>query len=153
MPSPKGAFSGQQTRLLNPTCTSWDISHPSPHHNAGWINLKSRSGQRGRWRRVEADSCNKVLCPSDNTIVTPSNESSKNAQRKWTLSTSTHLVPQADQIKSSQIKTPINCNPPFQCPCLEDLPWWASLFRIWVLWGPTKTSQSRWLPSNCTLSR
>lgn len=28
-----------------------------------------------------------------------------------------NLVPKADQIKSSQIKSPINCSPPFPCPC------------------------------------
>lgn len=116
--------------------TIWDISHPSLYCNAGWINPWSGTGQPGRWR-TEAASCNKVLCPYDNTIVPESNESSKNAQRKRTISTSTHLVPKADQIKPSQIKTPIDRNPPCRCPCQEDLPW-SSLSSGYEIFGAHK---------------
>lgn len=85
---------------------------------------------------MEADSVIKfrVLL----TMLSPQNQMSLQRQpRENAHKVHLHyLVPKGDHIKSSQIKSPINCSPPFPCPCQEDLPWLASFCRIWILQGP-----------------
>lgn len=83
----RGAFGGQETRLWNTTALETLGILALSLMPAEQILRVARGSEAGeRQRQIP---CNKVLCPYDNTIITQSNESSKTAQRKWTISTST----------------------------------------------------------------
>lgn len=86
---------------------------------------------------MEADSVIKFCVLL--TMLSPHNQMSLQRQhRENAQSTSVLSCSKGDHIKSSQIKSPIDCSPPFPCPCQQDLPWLASFCRIWVLQGPQR---------------